>query len=67
MQEVEGFLNGERNYFNIKGDTGPLVYPAGFLYIFTALRWLTDDGANILKGIFAYLHRFWAISIIVDT
>ncbi len=51
MQEVGGFLSGERNYFNLKGDTGPLVYPAGFVYIFSGLRWLTDDGDNIFKGI----------------
>lgn len=25
MQEVEGFLNGERDYTKLKGDTGPLV------------------------------------------
>eukprot|EP00980_Cylindrotheca_fusiformis_P026680 scaffold16906_cov113-Cylindrotheca_fusiformis.AAC.1 len=24
------------------GNTGPLVYPAGFLYLFGALQWLTD-------------------------
>lgn len=51
MQEVKGFLDGERNYSNLKGDTGPLVYPAGFVYVFSFLRWLTDEGTNILKGI----------------
>ena len=25
MQEVEGFLNGTRDYYQLKGDTGPLV------------------------------------------
>lgn len=35
MQEVEGFLGGERNYFNLQGDTGPLVYPAGFVYVYS--------------------------------
>jgi alpha-1,3-mannosyltransferase len=25
MQEVEGFLTGERDYRKLKGDTGPLV------------------------------------------
>ena len=35
MQEVEGYLSGERNYERIRGDTGPLVYPAGF-HIFSA-------------------------------
>lgn len=50
MQEVEGYLTGERNYSNLKGDTGPLVYPAGFVYVFSILRWMTDDGTNILQG-----------------
>ncbi|CAM9902486.1 unnamed protein product, partial [Hapterophycus canaliculatus] len=35
MQEVEGFLSGERNYLNLRGDTGPLVYPAGFVYAYS--------------------------------
>lgn len=58
MQEVEGYLSGERNYELIRGDTGPLVYPAGFLYIFSALHWLTDSGSNIALGqwIFAGLY-----------
>ena len=30
MSQVTGFLGGERDYRNLKGDTGPLVYPAGF-------------------------------------
>jgi alpha-1,3-mannosyltransferase len=47
MQEVEGFLAGELDYTKIKGDTGPLVYPAGFVYIFSALYWLTNLGQNI--------------------
>jgi alpha-1,3-mannosyltransferase len=47
MQEVTYYINGERNYMNIKGDTGPLVYPAGFLYVFSALYYITDNGTNI--------------------
>ncbi|KAK9753081.1 ALG3 protein [Popillia japonica] len=39
MQEVEGFLNGTLDYRHLKGDTGPLVYPAGFVYIYnTSVR-----------------------------
>ena len=33
MSEVEGYLNGSTNYYDLKGDTGPLVYPGGFVYI----------------------------------
>ena len=46
MQEVEGFLDGERNYELLKGNTGPLVYPAGFLYVFSALYLATNKGAG---------------------
>ena len=33
-----------------QGQTGPLVYPAGFLYIFTGLYYLTDQGDNIVRA-----------------
>lgn len=51
MQEVEGWMvEGIYDYRQLKGDTGPLVYPAGFLYLFAGFRWLTDNGTNILKA-----------------
>ena len=37
MEEVEGVVNGTYDYTLLKGDTGPLVYPAGFVYIFYGL------------------------------
>ena len=63
MSEVEGYLNGSTNYYDLKGDTGPLVYPGGFVYLFSALYYLTDRGSNIDRGqvIFAgfyMLHLF---------
>ena len=30
-----------------KGNTGPLVYPAGFLYVFSALSFLTNGGEYV--------------------
>lgn len=54
MQEVEGFLNGTTDYSKLKGDTGPLVYPAGFVYIFSALYFLTDRGENITSAQYLY-------------
>ncbi|CAM9578312.1 unnamed protein product [Choristocarpus tenellus] len=68
MQEVQGFLGGEFNYYNLRGDTGPLVYPAGFVYIYSALHWLTDSGRNIVAaqlifvGIYVSL-VFWVLII----
>lgn len=50
MQEVAGFESGELNYLNLKGDTGYLPYPAGFLYIFYGLKKLTSDGKNIFAA-----------------
>lgn len=53
MQQVRTFSDGERDYMRIEGDTGPLVYPAGFLYIFTALRYATGEAifpAQIIFG-----------------
>ncbi|KAL2713077.1 hypothetical protein V1478_017270 [Vespula squamosa] len=47
MQEVEGFLNGTLDYSKLRGDTGPLVYPAGFLYIFSVLYYVTVQGTQI--------------------
>jgi len=48
MQEVEAVLNGELNYMNIRGDTGPIVYPAGFVYVYSLLYAVTSRGLNIL-------------------
>ncbi|CAI5476771.1 unnamed protein product [Closterium sp. Yama58-4] len=41
MAQVTGFQHGERDYTKLEGDTGPLVYPAGFLLSFSALKWVT--------------------------
>lgn len=67
MQEVKGYLDGETNYTNLKGDTGPLVYPAGFIYVFSLLRYFTNDGLDIFKGqcIFIGLYLFNLIIILV--
>ena len=55
MEEVEGYLSGERDYTKIQGCTGPLVYPAGFLYIFSFLRSITDEGVNIFKAQYIFV------------
>ncbi|KAE9400725.1 glycosyltransferase family 58 protein [Gymnopus androsaceus JB14] len=47
MIQVELYLKGERDYSKISGPTGPLVYPAGHVYIFRLLHDITDAGRNI--------------------
>ena len=48
MQEVEGVSNGTYDYSQLRGDTGPLVYPAGFVWFYMALYYITSQGTNIL-------------------
>lgn len=62
MQQVETFKAGERDYINIRGDTGPLVYPAGFLYVFSVLHSVTDAGTNIRRAQYIFL-GFYLITI----
>ncbi|EPS43289.1 hypothetical protein H072_2701 [Dactylellina haptotyla CBS 200.50] len=46
MEQVGQYRAGERDYRNIKGGTGPLVYPAGHVYIYDFLYSLTQAGAQ---------------------
>ena len=50
MIQVRQFLSGERNYLKISGPTGPLVYPALHVYIYSLLYMVTDEGTNILRA-----------------
>lgn len=47
VQQVQAFLNGARDYNQIKGDTGPCVYPAGHLYINSLFYYLSHHGRDI--------------------
>lgn len=48
MQQVQQYIDGERDYPTIKGDTGPLVYPAMHLYVYRGLYQVTQNGRNIV-------------------
>lgn len=56
MSQVRGFIGGERNYAELRGDTGPLVYPAGFLYFYTAFQFLTGGAVFPAQVIFGILY-----------
>ncbi|XP_057332745.1 lethal(2)neighbour of Tid protein [Microplitis mediator] len=66
MQEVEGFINGTWDYSKLKGDTGPLVYPAGFVYAYSLLYYVTSHGQDIRSGqyVFALLYIVLLIQVL---
>ncbi|XP_071392938.1 dol-P-Man:Man(5)GlcNAc(2)-PP-Dol alpha-1,3-mannosyltransferase [Centroberyx affinis] len=64
MDEVEGVINGTYDYTQLKGDTGPLVYPAGFVYVFTALYYITSHGVNIRLGQYIFA-VFYLITLLL--
>ncbi|KAI0673069.1 mannosyltransferase [Trametes maxima] len=50
MYQLELYLKGERDYALISGPTGPIVYPAGHIYVHHFLYTLTDYGRNLWKA-----------------
>uniref|UniRef100_A0A7N0TTJ8 dolichyl-P-Man:Man5GlcNAc2-PP-dolichol alpha-1,3-mannosyltransferase n=1 Tax=Kalanchoe fedtschenkoi TaxID=63787 RepID=A0A7N0TTJ8_KALFE len=56
MSQVTGFLEGERDYANLKGDTGPLVYPAGYLYVYSAIQFVTGGEVHPAQILFGALY-----------
>lgn len=46
--------NKEFDYLNIHGSTGPLVYPAGFVYLYSILYFITSNGSNIFAAQLIY-------------
>ncbi|OIW17420.1 hypothetical protein TanjilG_22532 [Lupinus angustifolius] len=56
MSQVSGFLKGERDYRKLEGDTGPLVNPAGFLYVFSAFQYYTAGQVYLAQVLFLILY-----------
>jgi hypothetical protein len=51
MAEVKPPLeDGVYNYSLLRGKTGPLVYPGGFVWLYGAIRHATESGTNILRA-----------------
>ncbi|KAE8671303.1 Dol-P-Man:Man(5)GlcNAc(2)-PP-Dol alpha-1,3-mannosyltransferase [Hibiscus syriacus] len=70
MSQVSGFLGGERDYNFLLGDTGPLVYPAGFLYVYSAIQYVTGGQvfpAQILFGVLYTINLGIVLLIYVKT
>jgi alpha-1,3-mannosyltransferase len=66
MQEVSMWVDdGIYDYRQIYGGTGPLVYPAGFLYLFAALRWITKQGTNVRLAQYIFLGFYLMLQALV--
>lgn len=65
MQEVEGVVNGTYDYMQLKGDTGPLVYPAGFVYLFMGLYYITGLGSNLRLAQYIFMGLYLLNLIVV--
>ncbi|QBM87573.1 alpha-1,3-mannosyltransferase [Metschnikowia aff. pulcherrima] len=60
MQQVELVNAGALDYSLIVGDSGPIVYPAGFVQVYQFLYWLTDGGADLKLAQLAFGYLFTA-------
>lgn len=67
MEQVECFKYGERNYSMISGATGPLVYPAGHLYIYSVFHSITNGGKTIVTAqyIFTFLYLVNLLTVLL--
>lgn len=55
MEQIESYNSGVRDYSQIRGGTGPLVYPGGHVMIFDMLYGFCDNGTNIVKAQLIYM------------
>ncbi|KAI3403063.2 ALG3 [Candida oxycetoniae] len=57
MQQIAKIEDyGEIDYLEIFGDSGPIVYPGGFVTIYSYLRWLIGDSIVDAQQIFGYIY-----------
>ncbi|WVQ99496.1 hypothetical protein IAU59_006631 [Kwoniella sp. CBS 9459] len=67
MQQVQMFLDGERDYSKIQGETGPLVYPALHLYIYTAFHKYLPSIEDIRPAQYLFLVFYLLTFVSVST
>ncbi|KAJ3426938.1 alpha-13-mannosyltransferase [Anaeramoeba flamelloides] len=66
MDEVAGpLVHDEWDYTKLRGGTGPLVYPAGFVWLYGLLYKLTDSGLNIKRAQYIFIGFYMVFIFIV--
>lgn len=50
MQQIDQIERGQLDYNKIKGDTGPIVYPGGYVFIYSWMKVITDGMNNLARG-----------------
>lgn len=54
LQQIDKVNAGELDYANIYGDSGPIVYPAGFITVYQYIQWLCGDDVKEAQYVFGY-------------
>lgn len=65
VSQIFNKTNPTFDYSKIEGPTGPLVYPAGHVFIFKFLYELTEKGTDILRAQYIYAAIYIAQLILV--
>jgi len=56
LQIAQQYAEGERNYENLKGESGPIAYPAGFLYLFSGIYSLCANDISCAQSLFSFFY-----------
>eukprot|EP01132_Coremiostelium_polycephalum_P010319 gene10319-12663_t len=64
MQQIKLFLeDGQFDYMKLEGDTGPVVYPAGFLYMYSVLYKVTGGDIPSAQLIFVGVYLVLTLTV----
>ncbi|GJN94724.1 hypothetical protein Rhopal_007815-T1 [Rhodotorula paludigena] len=65
LQQAQAFLDGERDYSLMTGESGPAYYPALHIYAYSALSYLTEGGKHLERAQWAFAGVYLATLAIV--
>ena len=55
IQQIKLIDQGEIDYAEVYGDSGPIVYPAGFYSVYSYIYWFIGDNIKEAQNIFGYV------------